>query len=96
VISLSWDQRFFDPIILPNGRKLVTLRDAALYITKLPKAEQQEPEWQAAAEVLILIGEHGGDPMMAHIAMMRALHRHEPKAAPAPRRKRAKAYRLFG
>jgi hypothetical protein len=57
----------------------------------LPKAEQQAPEWQAAAEVLMLIGEHGGDPMMAHIAMMRALHRHEPKAAPVPRRKRAKA-----
>jgi hypothetical protein len=27
-------------------------------------------EWQAAAEVLTLIGEHGGDPMIAHIAMM--------------------------
>jgi hypothetical protein len=23
---LSWDQRFFDPIALPDGRKLVTLR----------------------------------------------------------------------
>jgi hypothetical protein len=35
------------------------------------------------------------DPMMAHIAMMRALHRHKPKAAPVPRRKRAKAYRII-
>jgi len=43
----------------------------------------------------MLIGEHGGDPMMAHIAMMRALQRHEPKAAPVPRRKRAKAYRII-
>jgi hypothetical protein len=42
----------------------------------------------------MLVGEHGGDPMMAHIAMMRALHRHKPKAAPAPRRKRVKAYRI--
>jgi len=25
----------------------------------LPKAEQHAPEWQAAAEVLMLIGEHG-------------------------------------
>jgi hypothetical protein len=31
------------------------------------------PEWQTAADVLMLIGERGGDPMMAHIAMMRAL-----------------------
>ena len=36
---MSWDQRFFDPIELPSGRKLLTLRDAAEYITKLPKAE---------------------------------------------------------
>jgi hypothetical protein len=42
----------------------------------------------------MLIGERGGNPMMAHIAMMRALHRYEPKAATAPRRKRAKAYRI--
>jgi hypothetical protein len=34
--------------MLPNGRKLVTLRDAALYITKLPKAEHDAEEWQAA------------------------------------------------
>jgi hypothetical protein len=92
---MSWDQQFFDPIELPNGRKLVTLRDAATYIVKLPKADQQAPEWQAAAEVLMLIGEHGGDPMMAHIAMMRALQRHEPKAAPVPRRKRAKVHRII-
>jgi hypothetical protein len=91
---VSWDQSFFDPIELPNGRKLITLRDAALYITKLPKAEQQTAEWQTAAEVLMLIGERNGDPMMAHIAMMRALHRDRPRAAPTPRRKRAKAYRI--
>jgi hypothetical protein len=50
---------FFDPVILPNGRKLVTLRDAAKYIVKLPKAEQQASQWQTAAEVLMLVGEHG-------------------------------------
>jgi hypothetical protein len=73
----------------------VTRRDAAHYVMKLPNAEQQATPWQTAAEVLMLIGEHGGDPMMAHIAMMRALHRYEPKAAPVPRRKRAKADRII-
>jgi hypothetical protein len=68
---MSWHQIFFDPIELPTGRKLVTLSDAANYIVKFPKTEQQEQEWQTAAEVLMLIGEHGGDPMMARIAMMR-------------------------
>jgi hypothetical protein len=33
---LSWSTPFPDPIELPNGRKLVTLEDAARYIQKLP------------------------------------------------------------
>ena len=92
---MSWDQRFFDPIILPGRKPLVTLRDAAQYIMKLPKAEQQAMQWQTAAEVLMLVGEHGGDPMVPRIAMMKALQSHEPKAPSRPRRKRAKAYRLI-
>jgi hypothetical protein len=42
---VPWDKQFFDPIELQNGRKLVTLRDAALYITELPKAEHEAFEW---------------------------------------------------
>jgi hypothetical protein len=91
---VSWDQRFFDPIERPSGRKLVTLRDAAQYIVKLPKAEQETTQWQTAAEVLMLVGEHGGDPMFPYIAMMKALHRYQPKPSFAPRRKRAKTYRI--
>ena len=45
---MSWDQKFYDPIPLPNREPLVTLRDAALYVTKLPKAEHDADEWQAA------------------------------------------------
>jgi hypothetical protein len=33
----DWSREFEDPISLPGGRKLVTLRDAADYITCLPK-----------------------------------------------------------
>jgi hypothetical protein len=36
---MVWFKRFVDPIVLPDGRKLLTLRDAAEYITALPKAE---------------------------------------------------------
>jgi hypothetical protein len=36
---------------LPDGRKLLTLKDAADYITKLPKKESDLPEWQTAIEV---------------------------------------------
>jgi predicted secreted protein len=73
---MFWDQRFLDPIMLP-GRKppLVTLRDAAQYITKLPKAEHDAEEWQAAMEALLLVAEHDGPPMFARIGIMRALNR---------------------
>jgi hypothetical protein len=50
---VSWDQRFYDPIELPGRQPLITLRDAALYITKLPKAEHDTEDWQAAMEALI-------------------------------------------
>ena len=50
---MSWDQRFFGPIELPKGKQLVTLRDASLYITKLPKAEHDSEEWQTAMEALL-------------------------------------------
>jgi hypothetical protein len=52
---------FFDPIELPGGRKLVTLCDAAHYITNLPKAEHDAKEWQAAMEALLLVAERDGD-----------------------------------
>jgi cob(I)alamin adenosyltransferase len=54
----------------------VTLRDAADYIMKLPKAEQDLEEWQAAVEALLLVVELGGPTMMARIGMLRALNRH--------------------
>ena len=50
---VSWDQRFYDPIILPGRKPLVTLRDAPLYIAKLPKAEHDADEWQAAMQALL-------------------------------------------
>lgn len=40
---MAWLKRFYDPIVLPDGRKLLTLRDAAEYITALPKAEHDLP-----------------------------------------------------
>jgi hypothetical protein len=73
---VSWDQQFFDPIELPKGKPLVTLRDAALYVTELPKAEHDAAEWQAAMEALLLVAESGGPTMFARIGVMRALNRH--------------------
>jgi hypothetical protein len=93
-ISLSWDQQFSEPIELPSGKKLVTLRDAALYIIKLPKAQHHAAEWLAAMEALLLVAESDGPTMFACIGVMRALNRRRPEATPAPRRKGTKAYRI--
>jgi hypothetical protein len=38
----GWQRKFEDPIPLPNGDKLITLRDDALYATFLP-AEEAAP-----------------------------------------------------
>jgi hypothetical protein len=72
---MSWSRRFDEPISLPRGRQLITLKDAANYIQKLPKAEQDLEEWQAAVEALLLVVELNGPTMMARIGMLRALNR---------------------
>ena len=72
---VSWSKPFDDPIPLPRGRQLVTLRDAANYITSLPKAEQHLPEWQTAVMCLIMAAEGRGPLMHARIGVLRALHR---------------------
>jgi hypothetical protein len=42
--SLPWSTEFDDPIVLPDGRQLLTLKDAADYITELPK---RNPTWRS-------------------------------------------------
>jgi hypothetical protein len=61
--------------MLPGGKRLITLRDAALYITKLSKAEHDAEEWQAAMQALLLVAVHDGPTMFARIGAMRALNR---------------------
>jgi hypothetical protein len=71
----GWQRKFEDPIPLPDGRKLVTLRDAADYITSLPKEESDLADWQVAIEALILVSQ-SGPTMLARTAVMKALNRH--------------------
>jgi hypothetical protein len=89
----GWSRRFDEPILLPNGRKLVTLHDAGEYIAALPRKTHNAPHWEAAAKALMLVVESGGPAMMAHIGMMQAL-RHGKESPRGPRRKRAKKYRV--
>ena len=70
---MPWSAPFDDPIRLPSGLHLVTLKDAATYITKLPKAEQNLEEWQTAVRCLIGAAEGRDFLMHARIGMLRAL-----------------------
>jgi hypothetical protein len=65
---------FEDPIELPNGRKLITLRYAATYVTQLPKADHTAPQWQAAMQALILVAENGGPTILPRIGVMKAMN----------------------
>jgi hypothetical protein len=71
----GWSRPFEDPIVLPNGRKLLTLKNAADFVMALPKAEQAHEKWQAAIEVLMMAAEGRGPTMHARIGVMQALNR---------------------
>jgi hypothetical protein len=74
-ISRGWAREFEDPIPLPRGRELVTLKEAADYIMKLSTADRDLPEWQAAGEALMEAAESRGPLMHARVGMLRALNR---------------------
>jgi len=93
---MPWFTRFYDPIELPDGRKLLTLRDAAEYITALPKAEHDAADWQLAMETLSLAAERDGPEMLARFAVTQALSRHSPKATPEPRWESGKVWLAWG
>jgi hypothetical protein len=72
---LPWSAEFPEPVVLPSGKKLITLRDAADHITALPRADAALPEWQAAIEALILVSDLDGPTMFARIGVMKVLNR---------------------
>jgi hypothetical protein len=68
----GWSRAFDEPIQI-GKRKLVTLYDAATYVTGLSPLVANQPHWQAAIRALMLVAETGGPTMMARIGMTRAL-----------------------
>ena len=54
--------------------RLTTLKDAADYVTKLPNAEQNKPEWQTAIHCLIEAAEGRVSLMHARVGVLRALN----------------------
>jgi hypothetical protein len=74
---VSWSLRFAEPIVLEDGAKLTTLRDAIAHLGKtIPKSDHDMPAVLAAAEMLTNAAEHGGPVEFARIATLQALSRH--------------------
>ena len=67
--------------MLPDGRKLITLKNAADYIMKLPKAEQKHEKWQTAVRCLIGAAEGRDFLMHARIGVMQALNKDKPRVS---------------
>jgi hypothetical protein len=74
---VSWDRPFDQPVPLPKGAPARTLRDAAAFIRKLPRSEQEVTEWQEAAKMLINAAENRGPTMFAKMAIRQAIHRRQ-------------------
>jgi hypothetical protein len=89
---VPWSARFHDPIQPPKGKSLVTLKDAADYIMRLPKKVHDAPHWQLAMEQLIDAAEGRNFITHARIAVLKALNHGEPEPKTEPRRKAVKKY----
>jgi hypothetical protein len=71
--AAAWARPFEDAILLPDGRELLTLRDAADYIMKLPKADQDLEEWHRLPD------RRRGRPQFLDARAHRGAARFEPK-----------------
>ena len=58
----------------------------------LPKAKQELPRWQAAAEAVMMAAEGTGPLLHARVGMLRAMNHHRPSPVISP--KKAKQFRI--
>lgn len=89
----GWKRRFHQPIALPDGRKLVTLRNAGDYIAGLPPKTVELPHWQTAIRELLISAERGGILQLAEWAMLAAIHHDKPAPQRPARKRTARRYR---
>ena len=76
--SGGWRKQFDAPIVLPDGKQLVTLRDAIRHLVHtVPAHKRKHPRVLVAATVLIDAAEGRDFMMHARIAVIRALNRND-------------------
>jgi hypothetical protein len=75
----GWSRRFDEPIKLPGGGKLFTLKQAIAWLAKeIPQSEHLMKEVQAAAHCVTEAVENNGPMIFARMGMMQAINRHKP------------------
>ena len=75
--GVSWSIRFAEPIVLEDGSKLATLRDAIRHLAQIiPKPEGDMLEVLTASDLLTQAAEHDGPVEFARIATLQAINRH--------------------
>jgi hypothetical protein len=68
---VSWDSRFPEPIELPGGVKLASLREAIVtFVNTIPSSERGTPVVLTAAELITSAAECGGPIEFARIATL--------------------------
>lgn len=92
---MTWSLEFEDEITTTDGKTLRTLKDAADFILKLPRSEQESSHWQAAIEALIMAAEGRGPAMHARIGVLRAMNHGKPRVQQNKQHKRAKVYKII-
>jgi hypothetical protein len=71
---VSWSLRFAEPIVLADGVKLATLRDAIAHLGKaIPKSDHDMPAVLTAAEMLMNAAEQRGRSSLRGSAPCRRL-----------------------
>ena len=72
----GWSRRFDEPIELPGGHKIETLRDSILWLARtVPKAEHGAKDVQTAACCVSEAAETNGSMLLAHLSMMVVINR---------------------
>ncbi|UGV24717.1 hypothetical protein E0H22_02860 [Rhodopseudomonas boonkerdii] len=69
---MAWSDRFSDPIQIPDGSRIETLRDAGAYIARLPNCEYKTDVWRTATHLLIEAAEGTVSIELARFAILQA------------------------
>jgi hypothetical protein len=73
---VSWDDRFAEPIVLEDGTRLASLRQAIAHLAKfVPNAERNLPEVLTASNIMTKAAEQAGPVEFARVATLQAINR---------------------